>query len=315
MPQPVSFDEFLPAFFALFTQAGFRGADFAAYIARPASQRTGDEASVVDTAIVSPLLGLLAFAPAERVYNLQKGADRPDFAPEDAAYGTCFMVEDKSTALALDFNLADPESHLSQLARYVRSKGLLLGWLTNGCHFTVWKFGNPDERFRIIDLDIPAIVHEWTSGANALSAETTHALHDLWDLFHKDAFSTKTRLIAEIAIGLDEWRQQALPLGTGNGHEVVLADTLRLLVQELQREARRILTAHLDRYAEFSEKALRVADGDPETAEVQLQALRITVMTALEQGRIPLGLWKPRMWRQWKPVCFVWNRTPAHLRV
>ncbi len=295
MPQPASFDEFLSAFFALFTQTGFRGANFVAYLSRAANQRSGDEASVVDTALVGPLLGLLGFAPAERVYNLQKGADRPDFAPEDAAYGTCFMAEDKSTSLALTFDTADPESHLSQLSRYVRSKGLLLGWLTNGRRFTAWKFDNPDAPTQIIDIDVPAAVQEWSGGPDALAPDNLRALHDLWDLFRKDAFVGVTRLIEEIAIGLDEWRQRALPLGTGSGHEKVLADTLRLLVQELQHEARRILTGHLTRYAEFSEKARRVADADTETAEAQLQAVRAAVMAALEQARTPLGLNPPDM--------------------
>lgn len=290
MSEPTTFDGFLSAFFALFTQTGFRGADFAAYLARPINQRTGDEASVVDTAIVGPLLGLMGFTPPERVYNQQKGADRPDFAPEDGAYGTCFMVEDKNTALTLTFDLADPESHLSQLSRYVRSKGLLLGWLTNGRRFTAWKFDDPDAPTRIIDLDVPAAVQEWVTDPTAVSAATLRALHDLWDLFRKDAFAATTRLIEEIAVGLDEWRQRALPLGTGSGHEAVLADTLRLLVQEVQREARRVLTGHLTRYAEFNAKARRVTDGDPDTAEVQLQTLRAGVLAALEQARTPLGL-------------------------
>lgn len=290
MPLPASFDEFLPAFFALFTQTGFRGADFSAYLTRPANQRSGDEASVVDTALIGPLLGLLGFAPAERVYNLQKGADRPDFAPEDAAYGTCFMAEDKSTSLALTLDLSDPESHLSQLSRYVRSQGLLLGWLTNGRRFTAWKFDNPDTPTQIIDIEVLPAVQQWAGGPGALSPENRRALHDLWDLFRKDAFAGTTRLIEEIAIGVDEWRQRALPLGTGSGHEKVLAETLRLLVQELQHEARRILTGHLTRYAEFIENARRVADADTETAEVQLQAIRATVITALEQARTPLGL-------------------------
>ncbi|NJR63479.1 MAG: hypothetical protein HC769_34700 [Cyanobacteria bacterium CRU_2_1] len=81
MTHPITFDEFLTAFFGIFTQRSFRGADFLGYLNRSDAQRSGDEASIVDTAIASPLLGLLGFEAGERVYNQQHLGDRPDFAP------------------------------------------------------------------------------------------------------------------------------------------------------------------------------------------------------------------------------------------
>ena len=77
-----TFDDFRLAFFAIFTKRSFKGGDFLSYLDRPASQRGGDEASVVDTAIIGPLLGLLGFKPGERTYNEQHQADRPDFLPD-----------------------------------------------------------------------------------------------------------------------------------------------------------------------------------------------------------------------------------------
>ncbi|MEB3231985.1 MAG: hypothetical protein VKJ64_13320 [Leptolyngbyaceae bacterium] len=68
----------------------------------------------MDTAIANPLLGLLGFELGERVYNQQKFGERPDFAPSDPVYGTCFIVEDKNTTLSLTLNLTNPDSHLSQ---------------------------------------------------------------------------------------------------------------------------------------------------------------------------------------------------------
>jgi len=102
----VEFATFLAQFFALFEGKSFRGHDYLEYLNRSDNQRSGDEASIVDTAIVGPLLGLLGFAPAARVYNLARLNGRPDFAPEDAVLGTCFMVEDKSTALSLTLDLS-----------------------------------------------------------------------------------------------------------------------------------------------------------------------------------------------------------------
>ena len=66
------------------------------------------------------------------VYNQQRSDERPDFAPTDAVYGICFVVEDKNTSLTLNCDISDPESHLSQLAGYVRSTATYYGWLTNG---------------------------------------------------------------------------------------------------------------------------------------------------------------------------------------
>jgi len=105
MTVSMSFDEFLPAFCAIFTQSSFPGGDFLTYLNRPDSQRSGDEAPIVDTAIASPLLGLLGFEPGERVYNQQHLGERPDFAPRDPIYGTCFIVEDKSTSLSRNISI------------------------------------------------------------------------------------------------------------------------------------------------------------------------------------------------------------------
>ncbi len=181
MYYPASFDDFLAAFFALFSQKTFRRADYLTYLNLPAANRSGDEASIVDMAITGPLLGLLGFEPAERVYNQQRHEGRPDFAPVDAFYGTCFVVEDKSTSLALTFDLTNPDSHLFQMASYVRSTAALLGWLTNGKQLTVWDFSNREQPVCIIDLNIPGAIQQWrSSDPPSLSSQAEKSLHDLF---------------------------------------------------------------------------------------------------------------------------------------
>ena len=288
MTHPMTFDEFLPAFFGIFTQRSFRGADFLSYLNRSDAQRSGDEASIVDTAIASPL-GLLGFEAGERVYNQQHLGDRPDFAPSDAVYGTCFIVEDKSTSLALTFDLSDLNSHLSQLRGYMR--GVRLGWLTNGKQLTAWRFDNPDHPQRLIDLDIPTAIQEWNQGgASTLSNATEKALHDLFDLFRKEAFTSLQRLEADLALDEEEWQRQALPLGNGSGNEPVLVEALQSLVLELQRNARRLLSDHLARYAEYQDKANRITDDAVETATQEIQRLRERVLTSLSQIQSLVGL-------------------------
>ena len=280
MAHPTTFDEFLPAFFGIFTQRSFRGADFLSYLNRLDAQRSGDEASIVDTAIASPLLGLLGFEAGERVYNQQHLGDRPDFAPSDPVYGTCFIVEDKSTSLSLTLDLSDPNSHLSQLRGYMR--GVRLGWLMNGKQLTAWRFDDPDHPQRLIDLDISTAIQEWNQGgASTLSDSTNQALHDLFDLFYKEAFTNLQRLEADLALDEEAWQRQALPLGNGSGNEPILVEALQSLVLELQRNARRLLADHLTRYAAYQDKANRITDDAVETATQEIQRLRERVLTSL----------------------------------
>lgn len=206
-----AFDAFLTDFFAIFTQRGFRGGHYLEYGGRPDAQRSGDEASIVDTAVISPLLGLLGFAPAERVYNQQHDGSRPDFAPHDEGYGTCFIVEDKDTAHDLSSDIADQNSDLSQLARYVRRASARVGVLTNGLRFTLWTFDDPAAPRRAIDLDLPAAVRAWTTSTLPESAVT--ALHDLFDQCSRTAYTDTRRIERDIAVPLKVWRQHALPLG------------------------------------------------------------------------------------------------------
>jgi hypothetical protein len=56
MSYPETFEEFQTAFFEeIFTQKTFRRLDYLTYLSQPEKQRGSDEASIVDTAIISPL--------------------------------------------------------------------------------------------------------------------------------------------------------------------------------------------------------------------------------------------------------------------
>ena len=286
-----NFVDFLPAFFAIFTPSSFRGTDFTGYLSRPAHQRTGDEASIVDVAIVIPLLGLLGFKPGEQTYNRQKHGDRPDFAPEHALYGTCFVVEDKATALSLDFDMSNPNSHLAQLARYARTGGLRIGLLTNGTRLTAWRFDASDAPQPLIDVDIFAAVSAWKSGGETkLEAAVLAGLHLLFDTFRQDAFTDPDRLEREVAIDLETWQKQALPLTSDSGHETKLVEAVKLLLSEVQRDARRKLQACLERFDTFTYESERVTPQSPQLAANELKALREGVLAALTSIAPMLGL-------------------------
>jgi len=292
MSAATDFSDFLTQFLALFSRKTFgrQRVDYLAYLNQP--NRGGDEAPIVDTAITGQLLGLLGFEPAERVYNQQRRDERPDFAPADTVYGACFVVEDKSTALTLTFDLADPDSHLSQLAGYIRSTATMLGWLTNGVQFTVWDFKDRQNPRRIIDLDIPRAVREWQAhDPPTLSRPVEQALHDLFDLCRKAAFTDTSLLEQQLGVPLEAWKRQALPLGSGSGNEPALVEALQSLVMELQRDARRILEHHLARAAEYFDKSARLADDAPELAAQKLRDLREKVKAILvTPGQLIWGL-------------------------
>ena len=282
----MSFDEFLPAFCAIFTQSRFPGGDFLTYLNRPDSQRSGDEASIVDTVISSPLLGLLGFEPGERVYNQQHLGERPDFAPRDPIYGTCFIVEDKSTSLSLTFDLSDPNSHLSQLRGYM--KEVHLGLLLNGKQLTAWQFNHPNYPQRLIDLDIIGLIEEWTQGS--LSTRNQKALEDLFSLFHKESFASLHRLEKELALDEIEWQQQALLLGNGSDNEAILVESLQSLVKNLQGNARQLLERHLANYDEYQHKIRVIEDDSIESAIQEIQKLRERVLNSLSQIQNLVGL-------------------------
>lgn len=278
-----TFNDFLTDFFKIFASKTFRGGNYLSYLKRSNEQRSGDEAPIVDTAIVGPILGLLGFAPAERVYNQQRQNGRPDFAPADALYGTCFIVEDKSTSLQLTLDLNDPHSNLSQLAGYLRSARVKLGWLTNGRQFMIWEYNGPDDLECIIDLDLPTAITEWQdSEPPTLSSLPKQSLYNLFDLCHKSAYTEPQRLEKKIATDFEEWQFNALPLGTDKNYETTLVETLQSLTKELQRDAHRILVKHLERYEEYVDKVDRLTDDLPEPAARQFKDLRGKIKSRLE---------------------------------
>lgn len=284
MSAATDFVDFLPRFFELFSGKSFRGGDYLNYLARPVDQRTGDEAPIVDTAIVGPLLGLLGFEPAERDYNHQRPNGRPDFAPQEALYGICFIVEDKSTALSLDVDLTNPESPLSQLLGYMRSANVRLGWLTNGRQLTVWRSETSNQPARILDIDLATAITEWRrNDPPVLSEALESSLRSLFDFCRKASFTDPQRLEKEIATDLNEWAFHALPLGKDSQNQSTLVGSLQSLVQELQSDARRILNRHLERHTEYSDKAKRLTDISPEVASQELRSLRNKVISILRE--------------------------------
>ncbi len=246
----------------------------------------------MDTAIVGPILGLLGFAPAERVYNQQRDYSRPDFAPRDEGYGTCFVVEDKNTAHSLSFDFSDPESNLAQLMDYARRFGVRIGWLTNGQQLTLWSFDDSAAPHREVDLDLPTAVRAWTAASPpSLPTPMADALRTLYDYCRREAFTDPQLMERDIAMPLEVWERWALPLGDDNKeNEVLLTESVQALVGDLQRDAQRTLDKRLDRYDAYAERVVRLADDAPDYARTRIGALRDGTLSALASITVTLGM-------------------------
>ena len=269
------FYDFVHNFIGIFQAKQFRGSDFLAYLELPAAKRGGDEASVVDNTIISSILGFLGYSAGEQMYNQGKKFGRPDFTPETPRFGACFVVENKSTTLGLNLDFADPESHLSQLAGYLRSLGLFSGWLTNGSRIMIWRMDDPANPTCTCDLDIPTILREWNqNAADPLGQSSIKKLRYIWDQYSKTTFEDWQRLESSLGMELGVWEAQALPVGGHEANQELLVGSVKSLLQDLQADARTRLDGHLVRYAEFENRIQRLHDEDELFAATQLKKLR-----------------------------------------
>ncbi|HLG66020.1 MAG TPA: N-6 DNA methylase [Ktedonosporobacter sp.] len=78
------------------------------------------------------------------------------------------------------------------------------------------------------------------------------------------SFTDPYHLEQPIAANLNDWLMHALPLRTEDEHDLIVS--LQSLVQELQRDARRILDDHLRRYNIYRESTLHLSATEPEAA-------------------------------------------------
>ena len=274
---PTNFADFQTAFFKIFEQPQFDGQTFLAYLEK--SDRSGDEASVVDNVVSGPLLTALGFSSGEQTYNAVKSdLSRPDFAPVTLETGACFLVEDKSTSLDLTLDLADKKSHLSQLAGYVRGAGVALGLLCNGREFQLWEFGAKSAR-ELLCLDVAALL-QLRADKKTLDEIQLRPLESLFDLLRREAFTDALNLAAKLAVDAATWKQNASKLGAKPETEAELVRDLRELVAQLQRDARRQLDAHLDDALALKSQLKWADDAGTQRVEQALEAPRELVKNA-----------------------------------
>ena len=183
-------------------QRGTQSLSYAQYLRLPASQRSNDEADVVDSRFTQKLLEWLGFETADIAYNYPTPGlpqNRPDFVAK--MFGsTAFVVEDKSTDERLN------SAAIQQLRRYtVGTSGYCL-W-TNARSIVGLRFDANGDYQTLVEVRVDSVFGDVPS---PVDQEANFDILKL--LYSKNRFSDLATIIDAIAIDENEWRQRAKSL-------------------------------------------------------------------------------------------------------
>ncbi|MEI7996038.1 MAG: hypothetical protein WCH01_14165 [Methylococcaceae bacterium] len=205
-----SFESFVNSFIGVLADDHFStDGSLPAYLSTPESNRSGDEANIVDHRITQVLLLSLGYATKEIDYNEQHGTLRPDFAIKIDEYPrpACFIVEDKNTTTL------DLRRHRPQLQGYMTQNGAPRGMLINGHAILVYDQLESGLQTPSIELSLSDAVLAWRGehllaqgekGVSALDAcGLTSVLVALWRRFKRDSFASLQRLIDDMTLQKD----------------------------------------------------------------------------------------------------------------
>jgi type I restriction-modification system DNA methylase subunit len=229
---------------------------YAAYLQKPAS---GDEADVVDRLFVGEvLLRALGYPQELRVYNRQKGPERPDWQVHLEGGGPLyFLVESKSTGEAL-------QGHEEQLFRYMRRLGVPRGILTNGKEVLAYELRED------VPLPLLAFSVEELLGVRQPSLFPDllqSVLRTLYYRFHRDYRLSLKTVVDDLTLTVDgtphapdgsTWPDRAriqVIQAKGQGFAERFTQDLRDLLKAVREDARSQLSAWL-RESEAVEAAL-----------------------------------------------------------
>lgn len=181
---------------------GTQSLSYAEYLRLPASQRSNDEADVVDNRFTRKLLEWLGFDAADIAYNYPTPGlpqNRPDFVAK--MFGsTAFVIEDKSTDERLD------SASIQQMRRYtVGTSGYCL-W-TNARSIVGLRFDANGDYQTLVEVRVDSAFGDAPS---PVDQEASFEILKL--LYSKERFSDLATIIDAIAIDENEWRQRAKPL-------------------------------------------------------------------------------------------------------
>lgn len=173
------------------------------YLALPESQRSGDEANIVDMRVSRLLLEALGYATSEFAYNATKEAVRPDFVVQIREFpGCCFIVEDKATP---ERSL---ERHQPQLSGYMTALRCPRGLLVNGVEILCYDDTGPKASVTL-RISLRSAVRIWLgldlvsggrTGWDAMPQSERDAIAVLARRYGRHAFQDVTRLVEDLTL-------------------------------------------------------------------------------------------------------------------
>ncbi|MEX2536354.1 MAG: N-6 DNA methylase [Trueperaceae bacterium] len=288
----MTFTNFIDSLFGDLARDDFyQGHSFPDYLERPNSERSGDEADIVDLRVTQSLLRSLGYQESEIEYN-RAGAQgtRPDFKVAIPEYPRpCFIVEDKNTT---DDRLL---KHGPQLEGYMRAYGAAKGILLDGKRLVAFDLAETGLSTSA-DVSLYNIVRSWrgesmfaagASGAEALTAEARLILQAFYARFNREAYAHSARLVNDLTHTRDgSWHdldgstwpsESVIPVVSANENMDAFTENIRGLIREVQLDVEAQLNLRLDEHAEY-EQQLTVNPDDPgatfdETFAKELTAL------------------------------------------
>lgn len=263
MPSPVQDDaaalsHFLSRFIGDLAADGFsQKGNLLAYLKLPESERSGDEANVVDMKISQLLIASLGYSAKEIEYNQQDKNRRADFVVRIDEYPdrACFVIEDKNTATERLHH------HRDQLQSYMASHRAPRGLLNNGKTLIVYDQAAGSIQTPVLEISLTDVVALWRGEHLAAPGKTGIAAVDeagimpslaaFWRRFRRESFATLTKLIDDLTLQSEvgnnsphrpngaTWtpRYCRLPLIPVEDDASALTSALRSLIAEIEDDA------------------------------------------------------------------------------
>lgn len=202
---PNSFDDFVNQFFTHISDDNFyQSNSYTSYLSLPVSDRSNDEADIVDAKITTALIKALGYASGEVLYNRpQANRKRTDFTVKIANYPRpCFVAESKNTATT------KLNEQLPQLADYMRSQGSTRGLLCDGKLILTYELDGGQANLTG-EIGLWQLVEKWRGESLYSGGKTGFATFDnhdqlilkaFWQRFNRSVFEGLPKLIQDLTL-------------------------------------------------------------------------------------------------------------------
>lgn len=266
-------DDFLTTFIGALADSSFSShGNLTDYLAKPESDRTGDEANIVDHKITGRLLVALGYQSNEIDYNQQQNNLRADFVIRIVEYPSraCFVVEDKSTTVE------KLTIHRPQLMGYMGQHQAPRGFFNNGKSIIVYDQNEGSTQTPSLSISLVEAVDLWQgtsllahgySGRDALEyAGVLPLFAAFWRRFRRESFASVTQLIDDLTLQSTQgnnrphktdgttWKQSLcrIPiLSVDETNAPVLTNALKNLISEIEDDANAQLSVIENDYKEY----------------------------------------------------------------